>query len=294
MKAFLRCIAVVVLAFAMLLSLIGCSAPTAVEAIPVAVPANTAVAPSNTPAAAPTATAAVATPAPTATPAPPPPGDRFYDAFFDDAVFVGDSITQGLQNYVIHLRKDTPSLLGTARFAAAKSFNLERACFRKAPSDGALRYKGKAMTIPGIMTAMDVHTVYIMLGVNDWAGSHIDDCIENYATLIARILEAVPDAVIYVQSCTPVTQKGEKAKLTNVGLDAFNVSLRALCEQTGARYVDISTALKDETNCLNPAYSSDNYVHMSKEGAEAWIGALYQYAYEAYVSGAWEGPEERN
>ncbi len=294
MKAFFRCVTVVFLSFGMMLSFVGCAAPVSSEAVNVAVPVKTAGTPAKTPAVKPASPLPTPTPAPTATPVPPAVGDRFYDAFFDDAVFVGDSITQGLQNYVIQLRKETPTLLGTARFAAAKSFNLERACFKRAPSDGALRYKGKAMTIPGIMQAMDVHTVYVMLGVNDWAGSHIDDCIENYATLIERIREAVPDAVIYVQSCTPVTQKGEKAKLTNEGLDSFNVSLRALCEQTGARYVDISTALKDETNCLNPAYSSDNYVHMSKEGAKAWIGALYQYAYDAYVSGAWEGPEERN
>ncbi|MDO5111971.1 MAG: GDSL-type esterase/lipase family protein [Clostridia bacterium] len=283
----------VLLALGMLPSLVACSAPVSGEveaaAVAITLPPSASPKPTKAP---PTPTP---TPVPTPMPTPPPAvGDSFYDAFFDDALFVGDSITQGLQNYVIQLRKDNPTLLGTARFAAAKSFNLERARRKKPLENSSLRYKGKAMTIPGIMEAMQVNTVYIMLGVNDWAGAHIDDCIENYAAIIANIREAVPDAVIYVQSCTPVTQKGEKAKLTNEGLDSFNVSLQALCEQTGARYVDISTALKDETNCLNPDYSSDNYVHMSKEGAQVWIGALYQYAYDAYISGAWSGPEERN
>ncbi len=291
MKALFRRFMAVLPVFCMLLSLVGCAAPLPAETITVSVPPSAA----PTPTQAPPTPSPTPTPVPTPTPTPPPAaGDSFYDAFFDDAVFVGDSITQGLQNYVIQLRKDNPTLLGTARFAAAKSFNLERARRKKALADGGLRYKGESMTIPGIMEAMQVNTVYIMLGVNDWAGAHIDDCIENYAALLANIREAVPDAVIYVQSCTPVTQKGEKAKLTNAGLDSFNASLQALCEQTGAHYIDIATALKDETNCLNPAYSSDNYVHMSKEGAQAWIGALYQYAYDAYICGAWSAPEERN
>ncbi len=222
-------------------------------------------------------------------------GSDFYDAFFNDSVFIGDSITQGLQNYATQMRKERPALLGDARFAAAKSFNLERACFKHAPSDGALRYKGKAMTIPGIINAMEVNNVYIMLGVNDWAGSHIDDCIDLYRKLLQNIREQAPDVMIYVQSCTPVTKEGERAKLNNENMDSFNASLKQICaEESNVEYVDISSALKGEDNCLIPAYSSDHYVHMSKEGAAAWINALYQYAYESYSSGTWTAPDERS
>ncbi len=236
------------------------------------------------------------TPEPTAEPTPiPEAGSDFYDAFFNDSVFIGDSITQGLQNYVTHMRKERPGLLGSARFAAAKSFNLERACFKRAPSDGALRYKGKAMTIPGIIEAMEVNNVFIMLGVNDWAGSHISECEELYRKLIHNIHDKTPEVMIYVQSCTPVTKSGERAKLNNENLDSFNLSLQQMCaEEENVEYIDISSALKGEDNSLIPEYSSDHYVHMSEEGATAWIGALYQYAYDSYAAGMYSLPDERN
>ncbi len=233
------------------------------------------------------------TPIPTPTPTPiPEAGDDFYNRFFDDAVFIGDSITQGLQNYVVHMRKENPTLLGSARFVSAKSFNLSRACFKHAPEEGALRYKGKPMTIPEVIEATEATKVFIMLGVNDWAGSHIDECEALYLKLIQNIRESSPQVRIYVQSCTPVAKEGEKNKLNNENLDAFNRSLRAMCEREEmVEFVDVSSALKGEDNCLNPAYTSDHYVHMSKEGAAAWIGALYQYAYDSYAAGAWSVPE---
>lgn len=241
--------------------------------------------------------AASSSPAPAPTPEPSPipsPGSDFYDEFFNSSVFVGDSITQGLQNYVTQMRKDRPMLLGDAKFAAAKSFNLQRACSSRVPSDGALRYRGKAMTIPGIIKEMGVNNVYIMLGVNDWAGSHIDECDTLYRKLLDNIRSEVPEVNIHVQSCTPVTKAGERAKLNNENLDGFNESLRAICQDTGAEYVEISAALKGEDNCMKPEYSSDHYVHVSKDGATAWVNALYQYAYDAYASGAWKPSNERS
>ena len=239
------------------------------------------------------------TPPPTLQPTPEPtpipsPGSDFYDEFFNSSVFIGDSITQGLQNYVTKMRKDRPLLLGDANFAAAKSFNLERACKKRVSSDGALRYRGKAMTIPGIINEMGVNTVYIMLGVNDWAGSHIDGSNALYRELLGNIRSECPGVNICIQSCTPVTKSGERDKLNNENLDDFNDSLQVLCEETGAHYVDVSTALKSEDNCLKPEFSSDHYVHVSKEGAIAWVNALYQYAYDAYASGAWTPSNERS
>lgn len=228
------------------------------------------------------------TPVPTPSPTPvPEKGSDFYDTFFNGSVFVGDSITQGLQNYVIRERKEDPTLLGDARFAAAKSYGLDNACSRKT-GEHSLKYKGKSWTLPDLVYEMQADKVFIMLGVNDWAGSAIEHCIEEYRTAITNVRELSPDVEFYVQSCTPITEDGERPKLNNENMDAFNAALILMCEELGVHYVDIATPLKGEDNCLVKAYSSDNYVHMSAEGAAVWVDTLYTYAHEAFLADEWE------
>lgn len=265
---------------ALTLPLYACqSAP--VQEDPVEIPEHTPV-PTPTPTPSPTPT-----PVPTPSPTPVPEvGSAFYDAFFDDAVFVGDSITQGLQNYVIRERANDPNLLGSARFAAAKSYGLDNACSKKVGTH-SLKFKGDSWTLPDLILEMQAEKVFIMLGVNDWAGSAIDHCIGQYRTAIENVRELSPDVEIYVQSCTPITEDGERPKLNNENMDAFNAALILMCEELGVHYVDIATPLKGEDNCLVRQYSSDNYVHMSAEGASVWVDTLYAYAHETFLAGEW-------
>lgn len=172
------------------------------------------------------------TPAPTPSPTPvPEAGSNFYNEFFNDAVFVGDSITQGLQNYVIRERSNNPELLGDARFAAAKSYGLDNACSKRVGAH-SLKYQGKSMTLPEVVAEMQAKKVFILLGTNDWAGSAIESCIGEYRAAVENIWELSPDVEIYVQSCTPITKDGEKPKLNNKNMDEFNAALRGLCEET--------------------------------------------------------------
>ena len=274
----------VALVLALLLGFTGCSAVPSAQAIEI----------TPTPTAAPPAPTPEPTPAPTPTPEPTPtpiptPEDAFYDAFFNDTVFIGDSITQGIRNYVMRERETRPELLGTAIFVAAQSYGLHDARSSRTGT-GALQFRGDAMTLPEVVAESGARRVFIMLGVNNYAGSQIDNCIGWYRETIENIREAAPGVEIYIESCTPVTEDGEKKKLNNQNIDEFNAALQLLCEDTAVHYVDVSTPLKDENNRMPREFSSDNYVHVSKEGAAVFVKALYQYAYDSYSLGEWEHP----
>ncbi len=256
----------------------GCAAGEAVSApsAPPVTPAPTA-APTETP-----------TPSPTPSPTPiPPVGDAYYDDFFNGAIFVGDSITQNLRNYAIRARLEQPTLLGDARFYASAKYGLQHAA---STYKRFLYFEGNSYTLPELIMETGAEKVFIMLGLNNWAGTQIERCVDFYQTAVENMRAVNPDIQIYIQSCTPVVTIGQFSEVNNENVDAFNAALRIRCEEIGVHYVDVSTPLKDETNGLPRAYSKDNYVHMNPTGAAAWVDALYQYAYEATASG--EKPQQ--
>lgn len=66
--------------------------------------------------------------------------------------------------------------------------------------------------------------LYIMLGMNDLGVYGIDKTIENYKTLLGKILEKTPDIKIYVQSMTPMTSTSQiiGKNLNNENIKKYN------------------------------------------------------------------------
>ena len=214
----------------------------------------------------------------------------YYESFFNDAVFVGDSITQGLRNYVLNQRiKGTP-VLGNARFLAATSYSLRVSASAFSSKTVNLTYQGSNMSIEDCMAAMGAKEVYIMLGMNDLTFAQVSVCKENYKKTIEKILKKTPEIRIYIQLCSPITKSGEKVNLNNSNMDLFNSALKELCGEYGLEWVDVNTPLKGEDNCLQREYSSDNYVHMSNTGCVVWVNALRDFARQRYLLGEWEAP----
>lgn len=253
----------------------------------------------------------IATPAPTPEPTPTPTDEPistpeptqaadvyvpslesgFYDYYFNDAVFVGDSVSAGLQNYVIYRRSlGEEHLMGEARFLAITNYNLYTASRDFNPNANNYTYQGVAMTLENCLAAMGAGSAYVMLGLNDWAATNVNTCIKEYRTAIGKILEANPGIDLVIEMCTPITSNGETSNLHNAGMDEFNARLRELCDELGVGWVDVATPLKGADNCLVKEYSSDDYVHMTNSGLRVWINTLRTYARERYIQGAWELP----
>ena len=113
-----------------------------------------------------------------------------------------------------------------------------------------------------------------MLGMNDIALHGIEKTMANWETLINRIREACPDMAITIQSMTPVFTGGEKPGLTNQNVGIYNQRLQTFAEAQDCAYLDVNRYLKDATGGLAPIYCSDEYVHLTAAGADAWIQVL--------------------
>lgn len=197
----------------------------------------------------------------------PPRGNEVMH-FFDDAAFIGDSVTLKLQYYQAEY-----GLFGSATFLTAGSYSVNHAV------NGTmfLTYRGQQMSPEDALAACGAKKVFILLGMNDIALTGVDKAIENWGVLIQRIRAKNPDIVIYIQSGTPIFIGGEKGGLNNNRMNQYNERLKVFAAQNGCYYVDIATAMKDSNGGLRAAYCSDKFVHLTYAGCDAWTAVLRNY-----------------
>ena len=197
--------------------------------------------------------------------------------WFDDAVFIGDSVSLKLKNYVTKQRQSDAGYLGGAQFLTSGSLGSANALWEVSDQSVHPAFQGEKMLLEESIPLTGAKKIYIMLGTNDIGLYGIDDSVKNYQTLLERILESTPDAAIYIQSATPICEGAEKKSLNNDNLELYNEKLRALCEEEGYTFVDVASVLRDENGFLPREYCSDPDgmgIHFTDVACEIWIDYL--------------------
>lgn len=195
-------------------------------------------------------------------------------SWFDDAVFVGDSVTLKLSYYAEN------GSLGKAEFLCAGSLGYG-AALQDINAEGNVHptYEGEKYTVDDGVKMLGAKKVFIMFGMNDIGLYGIDDSIKNMKTLTAKITEKSPDVEIYIQSVTPMLEDMQLSDLNNKSISEFNEKLKAEAEKLGYKYLDVASVMKDEKGNLISEYCSDPDamgIHFSDEGCKAWVEYLKQ------------------
>ena len=202
--------------------------------------------------------------------------------YFNDTVFIGDSITLKLQRYVTEKRNAGEECLGRAKFLTAGSLGSGNALWEVNSESVHPSYQGEKMRIEKAVELMDAHKVYIMLGMNDVAYFGNEESIVNMKTLVALSLEKQPGAEIFIQSATPRISK-VTSRPTNRMLFDYDILLYNACVENGWNFVDVAYVMRDENGYLFDAYCSDPEdmgMHFTDEGCEAWIEYLTTHGKE--------------
>lgn len=199
------------------------------------------------------------------------------DAYFDDSVFVGDSIMLGFRNYAMK-RQDT--FLSRMNFLAAGSFSANNALWEVKEDSVHPVYQGKQRQVWESIALMGGKKIFIMLGMNDLNITGVEGSCEKYKELIGKIKESNPDTEIYIMSMTYVLKGKETGKLENNTIREYNAMLEAMAEENGWGFVDIAEALADENGDLAEEYCSDGFAHQNPEAYDVWVSVLRKYAGE--------------
>lgn len=201
-------------------------------------------------------------------------------SYLDDAVFIGDSVSLKLKNYVTAKRKTSAGFFGKAQFLTAGSMGSGNALKPLSATSIHPPYNGKKALLEDNVAAMGAKKVYIMLGTNDIAPYGTDDAVKNMAKLIAKIQAKSPDAKIFVQSSTPIIKKMQMTSLNNPNLADYDYKLSVMCKEKGYYFVDVASVMRDKEGNLPLEYCSDPDVlgmHFTDRACEIWIDYLLKH-----------------
>ena len=191
--------------------------------------------------------------------------------YFDDAVFVGDSRTEGLFLYSEIAHKTNAVAYAWRGFTTNDIINTPK-----------FEIDGELLTgIQALEANKNFSKVYIMLGVNELSPGGADEYIERYEKIVACALKANPDARIVIQSIIPTAKwkSDESDYINNRNVADFNAALFEYAEKNGYIWLDVASVLSDSQGNLNPAYDCGDGIHLTDKACDIWLDFLCYYTY---------------
>ena len=221
--------------------------------------------------------------APAKTDTVPVPESAPVDAgWFDDAAFVGDSVSVTLVNY-----NSSYGTLGKAKFFCSVSLSQTNALSYQAGNERLPEYPAGSGQHPRIedgIAASGAKKVYLMLGMNCIA-SGVDRVSQDLVTLVSKIQEKSPGIAVLIESVTPMTADSPRAdgSLNNFTIQEFNEKMKAICQEKQWYYVNVAEAVTGDQGALKAEYSGDKAmgIHFNYDGAAAWANYLLTHVPEA-------------
>ncbi len=194
-------------------------------------------------------------------------------AYQDSLTFVGDSLTAHLINRgVLTGGQTTQQVWKTEN-------NMLNLNSEVTSSKIILPGTGERMTIAQAAKVAKPSILIITLGT-DWGVSYLTetefkDC---YSKLVNEIKAASPSTKIILQSIFPVTDFCPN--LSNDKIDTANKWVKAIAADTGCRYLDTQSVLKDENNNLKSEYcNSNDGIHLGANAYEVILEYIRTHAY---------------
>lgn len=226
------------------------------------------------------------------------------DVYFNNSVFVGNSIMLHYKNYVTANRATVPELLGNASFFAAASFSLYNNKHQKpTDADCALPvFRGEKLTIKQAIEAMEAKTVYLsLMALNDIAlykdgTTGIEETYKLFTELVEDLKASNAELNIVVMGNTYLHKSSSGMKKLNNGtVQTLNTRVLNYCNDKGYDFIDVAEVLLDADNCLGTEFCSDVGAsvacHLNPTAYNAWTEILRDYAAKK-AEGRWANPTE--
>lgn len=193
-----------------------------------------------------------------------PEGEDVGNDWFADAVFLGDSRTDGLRLYSGIKGATFICHTGLSVFTIGKN-----ACIKDE--------NGAKITAMDALAKQQYAKVYLMLGVNE-LGYNTTSFLSSYTELVEQIKELQPGAAIYLQTLIPINEpiayaNGTNRAINNEKLKEFNQVITHVAQEEGVFLVDVDVPFWSAEGCLAAENTGDG-VHLTRAGYEAWFAYL--------------------
>ena len=181
-------------------------------------------------------------------------------SYFDDALFIGDSHTDGFKDYAGLPNADYLCHNGLTVWSA-----VEKA-----------EFPGR-QTLSQALRGKHYGKIYLMLGINELGAGTAESWAAQYKVLLDEVRELQPDAIIFLQAIFHTTQeKSDATFFKNSTIDARNAELQKLADNETVFYIDCNPVFDDSTGALTAEYSGDG-VHVKAPYYVMWRDYLFQF-----------------
>lgn len=175
-------------------------------------------------------------------------------SFFDDCLFIGDSVCSGLKFH--------SSLLDVPQVAAkgnVGSWSIDEYTFQ-------YEYSLKELDCFSIAKLRQPKRIFLWLGMNDLFMCSVETREQNLLYIYNKLRECCPDSEIYLVSITPLTSDNKWAVNSdgNNRINKYNLAAKELCDNTeGFDFINVHDVLLDGES-MNKRYSSSDGMHLDE------------------------------
>lgn len=187
-------------------------------------------------------------------------------SWFNDAAFLGDSLTVGYSDYNINV--------GNALICAYEGASPNDIVNRTTMTSNT---RGEEIPLD-VLTQAQPKKLYVLMGANSLAYSTENDegFLNYYGRMLDELKAALPDTTIFVQSVLPV-QAEVQDKMPGLKPDrvsSINASLSALAAEKGCLYLALNEVFVDESGFLKADFAQPDGLHLSGTGYSTWVDYL--------------------
>ena len=212
------------------------------------------------------------------------------DTVYENCLFVGNSVMCDFYNHVSLWRKTDPMLFSKSYFFCNQNFGVYENNYTKVsassthPTVKIGDEEVKCTVEDAVEKTGASHVVLCLAGVNDLpVYGDEENCHKKTAAdmekLILSLKKRFGDITVTVISTPYMSASALSMKsVNNEKIKALNDELIVACTKSGAYFIDISTLIADENNCLKPEYSADNYCRINESGCKVILSSLRYYA----------------
>ncbi len=197
------------------------------------------------------------------------PKDQIDISWFDDCVFMGDSLTVGLSLY-----HDSTGVFGNAKFVCAASLGYGNAQWPlNDPNNVHPYYMNKKILLEDAPTVTGAKKAVVTLGMNDIGMWGTDGSIDYARSFVHKLREKTPDLKIYLETVTPMIYNRQKEILNNDLIRDFNGKLQKLAKDEKCGFLDSYSAFANSNGnlpyylCCDPNALG---LHFTQEACGIW------------------------
>ncbi len=192
--------------------------------------------------------------------------------YFDDALFVGDSLADGFNVYRNQIEIPNSSFV-TAKSTSPKSY-LDGGYITF--TDGLTKEQERFVGFEGI-ASKNAGKIYITMGTNALHSSITDDeFMATYSQFIDELRAYLPETQIYITSVLPValSDLNSYPGLAPERVQIINERIAQMCYEKDLAYLNIYDVLTDDAGYLRADIAQKDGIHVTIPGYSEWINYL--------------------